>query len=147
LSLQDQWWLSGIFRDVWLHSFPATRFEDFHVQTILEDDYDDAWLQVNVTLNQPGVSTEVKLLDAEGKVIIDVVDTPSEAAFQCRYFMESPNKWTAETPYLYTLLLSAGGVHVSQKVGFRRAELIDGVFCVNGNPVKFRGVNRHEHHP
>lgn len=132
---------------MWLHSFPAIRFEDFHVQTILDDDYDDAWLQVDIKLNQPDANTTVKLLDAEGKVIVDEVHTSDSASFQCKHRITSPSKWTAETPYLYTLLLSAGDVHVSQKVGFRRAELIDGVFCVNGNPVKFRGVNRHEHHP
>ncbi|KAK8068675.1 beta-galactosidase [Apiospora phragmitis] len=147
---QDQWWLSGIFRDVWLHSFPSIRFEDFHIQTLLEDDFQDASLSVDYKLSGATKDTSVtlKLLDAEGSVILtetQVASEPSSSSF--KRSIKSPHKWTAETPYLYTLVLSAEDVHVSHKVGFRRVELIDGVFCVNGNPVKFRGVNRHEHHP
>ncbi|KAK7942420.1 beta-galactosidase [Apiospora aurea] len=147
---QDQWWLSGIFRDVWLHSFPSTRFEDFHIQTLLDDEFQDATLSVDYKLSGAAKDTSVtlKLLDAEGSVVLEetqVAPNPSSSSF--KRSIQSPHKWTAETPYLYTLVLSVKGAHVSHKVGFRRAELVDGVFCVNGNPVKFRGVNRHEHHP
>jgi beta-galactosidase len=62
-------------------------------------------------------------------------------------FVKRPHKWTAETPYLYHLVLSMPGCALAERVGFRRTDLLDGVFCVNGQPVKFRGVNRHEHHP
>ncbi|KAM0807456.1 putative Glycosyl hydrolases family 2, TIM barrel domain-containing protein [Seiridium cardinale] len=144
---QDQWWLSGIFRDVWLHSFPSARIEDFHVQPLLDDDYNDAWLNVDLKLNTAKADVAVKLLDEDGGVIVDEIRTAKQASMTLKHRIESPSKWTAETPYLYTLVLSVDGVHVSQKVGFRRAELIDGVFCVNGKPVKLRGVNRHEHHP
>ncbi|KAK6840279.1 Beta-galactosidase [Apiospora arundinis] len=147
---QDQWWLSGIFRDVWIHSFPSTRFEDFQIQTLLDDNFEDAGLSVTYKLGSGNEDTTVnlKLLDAEGSVIVEdaqVAYGPSSSSFHCD--IKRPHKWTAETPYLYTLVLSVKDVHVSHKVGFRRAELINGVFCVNGNPVKFRGVNRHEHHP
>ncbi|RYP90486.1 hypothetical protein DL770_003397 [Monosporascus sp. CRB-9-2] len=142
---QDQWWLSGIFRDVWLHSFPSTCFEDFHVQTLLDDNYRDASLHVDIKLSKADERASVKLLDDEGQVILETEHTSSTQPFKRR--IENPHKWTAETPYLYTLVLSVGGVYVSQKVGFRRTELIDGVFCVNGSPIKLRGVNRHEHHP
>ncbi|KAI0133695.1 glycosyl hydrolases family 2, TIM barrel domain-containing protein [Xylariales sp. AK1849] len=147
---QDQWWLSGIFRDVWLHSFPSTRIEDFHVQTILDDDYHHAWLSVDVKVNTPDDNVRIKLLDKEGNVVdfdAEQVHILDHVSSQFKYRVKSPQKWTAETPYLYTLVLSVGAVYVSQKVGFRKAELIGGVFCVNGQPVKFRGVNRHEHHP
>ncbi|ORY61533.1 family 2 glycosyl hydrolase [Pseudomassariella vexata] len=143
---QDQWWLSGIFRDVWLHAFPSVHLEDFHVQTILDDDYKDAWLKLHVDLNQAHCTT-VKLLDIEGNTVFHVSHTPDKNSFQVQYQVKCPHKWTAETPYLYTLVISVGEVYISHKIGFRRAELVDGVFCVNGNPVKFRGVNRHEHHP
>ncbi|KAK8052642.1 Beta-galactosidase [Apiospora saccharicola] len=147
---QDQWWLSGIFRDVWLHSFPSTRLEDFHIQTLLDDDFQDASLTVDYKLSGATKDTSVslKLLDADGSVVLEdtqVASEPSPSSF--KRGIKNPHKWTAETPYLYTLVLSAKDVHVAHKVGFRRAELIDGVFCVNGNPVKIRGVNRHEHHP
>ena len=139
--------MSGIFRDVWLHSFPSTRIEDFHIKTLLDDDYRDAWLDVDVELSCQGAPTTFKLLDAEGGMILEKVVKGHTKAVQCRHRVVNPRKWTAETPYLYTLVISVGSVHVSQRVGFRRAELLDGVFCVNGSPIKIRGVNRHEHHP
>ncbi|CAJ2505598.1 Uu.00g129920.m01.CDS01 [Anthostomella pinea] len=142
---QDQWWLSGIFRDVWLHSFTDLHLEDFHVQTILDDDYQDACLTLSVKLNKPG-DVHVKLLDMEGEVVVTGhIDTSRRDSSTSEYRLKNPEKWTAETPYLYTLVLSVGGGYVAQKVGFRRAELVDGVFCVNGNAIKIRGVNRHEH--
>jgi beta-galactosidase len=144
---KDQWWLSGIFRDVWLLSFPESRIEDFHVQTVLDDDYVDAELIVGVTVNVPGTSVKMKLLDEEGNAIFEEAHVAEHTSIQRKHRVTSPNKWTAETPYLYTLILSIKDVYISQKVGFRRAELIDGVFCVNGAPIKLRGVNRHEHHP
>lgn len=131
---------------MWLHSFPSTRIEDFHVQTTLDEDYEHAELSLEAKLNKAGV-LDAKLLDEDGKVIFSDVYTSEKSSFKCTKHIKSPHKWTAETPYLYTLVLSVSGVHVAQKVGFRVAELIHGVFCVNGQPAKIRGVNRHEHHP
>ncbi|KAK4219866.1 glycoside hydrolase [Rhypophila decipiens] len=142
---QDQWWLSGIFRDVWLHRFPKVRFEDFHVQTLLDDKYEDAVLQVDVEVNDTA-KVALKLLDADGKEVAAKTEEGNDS-ITFAIPVTKPQKWTAETPYLYTLTLSMSGCAVSQKVGFRRVELLDGVFCVNGNPIKIRGVNRHEHHP
>ncbi|KAL7621846.1 hypothetical protein AAE478_007346 [Parahypoxylon ruwenzoriense] len=142
---QDQWWLSGIFRDVWLHSFTSVHFEDFHIQTLLDDNYKDATLSIDVKMNKTGESITSKLLDSENNVIMSSSHTVQEKSGKLEYKIENPEKWTAETPYLYTLVLSVGSIHVSQKVGFRRAELVDGIFCVNGSPIKIRGVNRHEH--
>lgn len=142
---QDQWWLSGIFRDVYIHSFPKIHLEDFFVETLLDNDYRDATLKVNVQLN--GMEkVSLQLLDASGnEVVYASKNIDKEHIFEMR--VENPLKWTAETPNLYTLALGVGSCHTTQNIGFRAAELIDGVFCVNGNPVKFRGVNRHEHHP
>ncbi|SPO04751.1 related to beta-galactosidase [Cephalotrichum gorgonifer] len=146
LEDQDQLWLSGIFRDVYLHSFPKVHPEDFHVQTLLDDDYGDAELRVVVKMSQSS-TVLLKLIDADGKSVAEAKEEfKPEGTFCLR--LSNPHKWTAETPYLYTLLLTfEGGTHLSQRVGFRRIDFVSGVFCVNGNPVKFRGVNRHEHHP
>ncbi|CAK7231101.1 hypothetical protein SBRCBS47491_007816 [Sporothrix bragantina] len=172
LEDQDQWWLSGIFRDVYLHSFPPVSFEDFHVKTLLDDDCQNAELVVgvqcrdnrhdgtnNVWLDKPS-TLHLKLIDADGDPVAETKLSASHTSFDrgTKYWpihaslpIETPHKWTAETPYLYTLVLSLceneEPVYVSQKVGFRRVELINGVFSVNGQPVKIRGVNRHEHHP
>ncbi|KAI1318542.1 glycoside hydrolase family 2 protein [Xylariaceae sp. FL0255] len=142
---QDQWWLSGIFRDVWLHSFPEIHLRDFHVRTVLDNSYRDAELVVDVELSTPSSTVSAKLLDHEGNAVISGQLSLEAEKGRLQYHLNSPEKWTAETPYLYTLALSVGDVFVVQKVGFRETGLIDGVFCVNGSPIKIRGVNRHEH--
>ncbi|KAI8964517.1 glycoside hydrolase family 2 protein, partial [Daldinia sp. FL1419] len=142
---QDQWWLSGIFRDVWLHSFPSVRVEDVHIRTLPDDEHDGWWLVVDAAMNKAGEAITLKLLDQELEIVISVNSTTQARRFRQRCFVRKPEEWTAETPYIYTLVISVGSTYFTQKVGFRTAELIDGVFCVNGSPVKLRGVNRHEH--
>ncbi|KAK1759609.1 glycoside hydrolase [Echria macrotheca] len=142
---QDQWWLSGIFRDVWLHKFPKTHIEDLHIQTLLDDNYKNATLHVDVKLND-NADVTLQLLDADGKQLAK--DTKSgEKSVVFEIPVSNPHKWSAETPYLYSLLLEMDGCALAERVGFRRTELIDGVWSVNGKPVKLRGTNRHEHHP
>ncbi|KAK5653365.1 hypothetical protein OQA88_9057 [Cercophora sp. LCS_1] len=142
---QDQWWLSGIFRDVWLHKFPKAHIENVHIHTILDDEYRDATLRVEVKLNAP-TAVRLQLRDAEGNTIAKAKLSEKESlVFEIP--VSKPQKWTAETPYLYSLLLETPDSALAERVGFRRTELIDGVWCINGKPVKLRGVNRHEHHP
>jgi beta-galactosidase len=144
-ALQDQWWLSGIFRDVNLLAFPKVHFQDFKIQTLLDSKYEDATLSVEVDLNTKS-DVSLKLLDATGTTVVSASQTASPStAFS--FLIKNPNKWTAEMPYLYQLILSTSDCTVQQRVGFRNSELKNGVFLVNGKPVKFRGVNRHEHHP
>lgn len=137
--------MSGIFRDVNLLAFPKdVRFEDFQVQTLLDSKYEDATLSVKVTLNTEA-DIKLQLLDAG-----EVIASSSQTAGPTTTFslpIASVKKWTAETPYLYQLVLSTETCAVEQRVGFRTAELKNGIFVVNGNPVVFRGVNRHEHNP
>ncbi|PNY26089.1 Evolved beta-galactosidase subunit alpha [Tolypocladium capitatum] len=145
---QDQWWLSGIFRDVYLHAFPEVHPVDIHVATELDEKYQDATLTVKVDMSAPS-SVEVKLLDGKQKEVLRETKTIKQSG-SFELGVKSPEKWTAETPNLYTIVLNfldGGACSLVQRVGFRTAGLVDGVFCVNGNPIKIRGVNRHEHHP
>lgn len=142
---QDQWWLSGIFRDVWLHKFPKTHFEDVKIVATLDDHYKDGKLKVDIKLNGEGMVV-MTLQDAEGKEV-RVAITQGKGLISHEFSISKPHHWTAETPYLYTLILSMPRCETVERVGFRRTELINGVWSVNGKPVKFRGVNRHEHHP
>ena len=142
---QDQWWLSGIFRNVFLIAFPIVAIEDFHVRTLLDDNYQHASLSVNVELCGEG-RLDIELLDADEKTILQDSKTGS-GLVQFEIPVKEPYKWTAETPYLYNLILSLGDQTIAQKVGFRRIEIRDGIYLVNGKPVLFRGANRHEHHP
>jgi beta-galactosidase len=142
---QDQWWLSGIFRDVFLLAFPSVAIKDFQVQTILDDEYRDAILSVQLEVDGDG-ELHLELLDATKKCVLQE-STPISSAGHYRLPLKNPQKWTAETPYLYHLILSFGEHTVAQRVGFRKIEIKDGLYLVNGARVVFRGTNRHEHHP
>lgn len=146
---QDQWWLSGIFRDVFLLGFPKQHhFEDIDIRTILDDKYEDATLKVSVKTSGPG-NVKLKLLDASQKQIAEESKSVSGGgALELSIPVSNPHKWTAETPYLYHLVLSLDDKQfVARRIGFRQVELKDGLIQVNGKRVVFKGANRHEHHP
>jgi beta-galactosidase/beta-glucuronidase len=106
----------------------------------------NAWLQVSVSENWSGWSR------MEPKTALDVKGR-FEVTFAASIPVAAPRKWTAETPYLYQLLLtlrdSSGQTLevLTSKVGFRKVEIKQGKFCINGTPIYLRGVNRHEHDP
>jgi beta-galactosidase len=143
---QDQWWLSGIFRDVNLLAFPKVHIQDFQVQTLLDDKYQNAILSVEVELSH-ATQVSLHLLDAAHNTIVKQSKLADEYQISFTLLIENPHKWTAETPYLYDLILSIEGCSIARRIGFRRLELKDGLFLVNGKRIVFRGVNRHEHHP
>lgn len=134
--------MSGIFRDVNLLAFPKLHIQDFKVETYFDSKYHDATLSVTTTTSTNS-KVDLQLFDASGGLIAK--DSTLNGVFSI--YVKKPNKWTAETPYLYHLILSVGGCIVEQRIGFRTSELQNGVFMVNGKPTKLRGVNRHEHHP
>jgi beta-galactosidase len=147
---QDQWWLSGIFRDVFLLGFPKhARFEDLSVQTLFDDNYQDATLKAQAIVT--GVATiNLKLLDASGVVVaVGTAKKPGSETSNVTMSIpvSKPYKWTAETPYLYTLVWSLNGSFSATRIGFRQVELKDGLIKVNGQSIMFKGANRHEHHP
>ena len=137
--------MSGIFRPVHLVGFPLeSRIEDFRIRTLLDQEYVDAKLDVQVSVHGSG-KVEIKLLDSDKIVILS--ESKSAAGnedLQTISFSNSvknPFKWTAETPNLYHLLISLDGKQfISQKVGFRQVELKDGLIKVNGQRVVLRGV-------
>jgi beta-galactosidase len=146
LEDQDQWRFSGIYRDVYLVAFPSSRIEDFHVQTSLDDHYNDADLNVKVTTTGEG-PVEVKLLDQNGSTVVSGIKQASKSPVDFSFKVQSPVKWSAEQPTLYSLILSYSGRYVRQNVGFRRIEIVNGIYMINGRRIVFRGANRHEHHP
>ncbi len=142
LEDQDAWRLSGIYRDVYLWSTAQNHIRDFTIHTELDKNYEHSIFTVDVDLLGQG-SVEVDLFDAEGKKVLSHPEIHLE---NCR-------KWTPETPYLYTALLTLRDGNgeiievIPQRIGFRKVEIKDSRFCINGVPVLVRGVNRHEHHP
>ncbi|KAJ4301108.1 hypothetical protein N0V90_003198 [Kalmusia sp. IMI 367209] len=148
---QDQWWLSGIFRDVFLVAFPkASRIENLHIQTLLDSSYKDAELKVSLETKGTG-GINLKLFDADKSPVTSAATTlnsESDRKWTISLRGQNPHKWTAESPYLYHLIISLDSTqYISVRVGFRQVEIKDGLLKVNGKRVVFRGTNRHEHHP
>ncbi|KAI4915435.1 uncharacterized protein J4E92_009389 [Alternaria infectoria] len=145
---QDQWWLSGIFRDVFLVGFPkASRIENVFAQTLLDSPYTDAELKVKISATGSG-KVAVKLLDAKKQEVASSdADIKGDGVTELSIQIKDPLKWTAESPNLYHLVVSSGDQVIAQRIGFRQVEMKDGLIKVNGKRVVFRGVNRHEHHP
>jgi beta-galactosidase len=129
-----------------LLAFPKAHIQDFQVQTLLDDRYQNAILSVEVELSH-ATQVSLQLLDAKHNTVLKQSKLADEYQISFTLPIENPHKWTAETPYLYDLVLSVEGCSIAQRIGFRRLELKDGLFLVNGKRVVFRGVNRHEHHP
>jgi len=166
LENQDMWRLSGIFRDVKLFAQPKTRIHDHYVLTDLDADYRDAELVVEIDLRQTGeasnrVLLELDLLDKANESILtervqsDLQEMAAGAERKLRLStpVANPEKWSAEIPHLYNLLIhlkdEAGNTleAFTQKVGFREIEYRDQILTVNGVPVKLNGINSHMHHP
>ena len=157
LEDQDQWWLSGIFRDVQLQCRPRVGILDYHLLTSVADQ-DRARLKVTVMHSfQPKLYTtalamEVSLFDdifEEAAPPIRVEITSEE---QVEVFIEvdHPHLWSSSSPYLYNVVMElkdADGTTLqveSAKVGIRTVDIISGQLCVNGDPLRISGVNRHE---
>ena len=144
LEDQDFFRYSGVGRDCYLYARDKKRIEDIRVTPDLDDNYQNGSL--NVTLNLKG-SGKVNLIleDASGKEVATTQATKGTATLE----VENPHKWTAETPYLYTLYASLEGSNevIPVKVGFRKVELKNAQVLVNGQPILFKGANRHELDP
>jgi beta-galactosidase len=164
LEDQDMFRLSGIFRRVYLWSAPERHVRDFFAVTDLDDDYRDATLKVSASLANfskapASCVLEAQLYSADGtpagpamKTKADLApgkDTP--VALEGRF--ANPLKWSAETPNLYTLVLTLKDAEgktlefLSARVGFREVEVRDAQLLVNGQPIYIKGVDRHEHSP
>ncbi|MDE5840604.1 MAG: DUF4981 domain-containing protein, partial [Muribaculaceae bacterium] len=145
LEDQDFWRLSGVGRDCYLFARDKNRIADIRVTPDLVNDYTDGVLDIDLTLtaNKPVALT---LTDAEGNIVATGSATKSgKTSMQVSH----PNKWTAETPYLYTLTATMDGNDevVPVNVGFRKIELKGNQILVNGKPVLFKGADRHELDP
>ncbi|MBR6345968.1 MAG: DUF4981 domain-containing protein [Bacteroidales bacterium] len=155
LECQDFWRISGIERDVYLSSEKTDTGFDFSVISTLDENLEKGLFKLRMKSDAP---TEVyyELIDKDGSVLSDAVFEFNGRMATTIDTIPSPRKWSAETPELYTLLLRVNGEFARFHVGFRRFEIkevpgSDGrpvkVYMVNGQPVKFKGVNLHEHNP
>lgn len=144
---QDFFRFSGIYRDVYLYAIPEVHVSDMKVQTLLDDTFTKADLDLTVKATKAG---KIRLtLSKDGNELQSMEEVLEE---ESHYVMkvENPALWSAETPVLYDLLLEVmdenGAVMevIPQRVGFRRFEMKDHVMTLNGKRIVFKGVNRHE---
>ena len=173
LECQDMWRLSGIERDVCLYSTPRLYISDYKVVSRINERNGDGLLDLNVDLSATltnKMSVEMELLDSDGNQVLqqqkDLNTNDWYATFGdpvCR--VRNVHPWTAETPYLYTLILRLrnGSGTVTEtlgcKVGFRNVAIKEVEYrvgdtlmttqqlCINGVPITIKGANRHEHSP
>ena len=146
LECQDFWRISGIERDVYLSREPATVPEDFdwNVVSTLSEDLCTGDFRLEVKSSKP-INVSWILLDANGNETAKGESETVKGVKQWQSAIKDVRRWSAETPELYTLLLCVEGKHAKANVGFRRLEIVGDRFLVNGMPVKFKGVNIHEH--
>ena len=153
LEDQDMWWESGIFRDVELIGVPKNGINDYKVEADLDDTYTDGLLFVNASLrSEEPVQVTFELLDAQGVSVLKetVASEGNKVTFKAT--VKEAEHWTAETPYLYKMLMTVekdGEVIevIPQNVGFRNIRLNGDTFLVNGVAIKFKGMNRHDYNP
>lgn len=165
LENQDMWRLSGIFRNVTLWNAPQEHIRDFFIKTNLDDKYRDADVNVTTKVKNygntacPARQIEVTLYNgivavpgAVAKKAVPPLQPGEEAIVETSFHVSNPEKWTAETPKLYTsvITLNEGKKTIetlSARTGFREIEIKGRLFLVNGVPIKLKGVNRHENWP
>ncbi len=171
LEDQDYWQMSGIQRDVYLYAKPVAHLRDFTVRTTFDGDYRDAVLAVAAYItpvdNMTAYRVEGMLFDADGRPVLAApavgevkgaspmssVHDDEKACAKFNQPIVAPRKWSAEEPYLYTLVLTLRDPNgnaidfESCRVGFRQIEIKHRQVLLNGVRMVVRGVDRHEHHP
>ena len=158
LEDQDMWRLHGIYRNVYLWCAPQVHIRDFFVKQDLDKEYKDATVVVSAKIKNYGDKASkpqtftATLYDKSGNetakasAVGKALDSKQEEQLSVTFPVDNPAKWTAETPNLYTVVLTdSEGEILSSKVGFRKEEIKGKIFMVNGVPIKLKGVNRHEH--
>lgn len=145
LEDQDFWRLSGVGRDCYLFARNKNRIADIRVTPDLDETYTDGTLDIDLTLNG-NRPVSLTLTDADGKVVATGNATRSG---KTSMKVANPHKWSAETPYLYTLTAEMQGSDevIPVSVGFRKVEIKNAQVLVNGKPVLFKGADRHELDP
>lgn len=164
LEDQDMWWLSGIYRDVYLYSQPFFQIEDFKIesefkskeklgvlncyfQVLSYQEYISEGAEIKIELYDQGVKA------AEEIIKLSEIKKTRLNNFKAELEISEPTAWSAENPYLYQLevkLLNPKGDKIQtirQKAAFRTVEIKDAQLLVNGKPVMIRGVNRHDFDP
>lgn len=148
LECMDFFRISGIERDVYLSSEKRdTRF-DFNLISTLDESCTDGVFRLECTGNpELRIPVSYRLVDNDGTIVLSGGAVMTDGHLDMEGVVDNVRQWSAEQPELYSMLLTVDGENTSFDVGFRRLEIKDGLFLVNGAPVKFKGVNLHETDP
>ncbi len=147
LEDQDMWRFSGIFRDVYLLSRDNTHISDIFIKTDINEELSRAVIKCEMEITGKS-SAQIRsvLKDPQGRIVFDkIADVVSGGVVE--FSVKRPDLWSAEIPNLYELFLYMGNEVISFKVGLRKITVQEGVILINNQPIKFKGVNRHESHP
>lgn len=158
LEDQDMWWLCGIYREVYLFAEPKLCLRDFYFKTDFDDSYTDSNVTLNMYINNYNnirgkMTASAKLIDSNnGKILLGTKETELSGGNEAVTFTETvkaPEKWSAETPNLYTLVMTIeldGKIICvkTYKVGFKKVEIKGEKIYYNGMPLMIKGVNRHD---
>lgn len=144
LEDQDQWWFSGLYRDVEILIEDKDMLQDIYVQTfrLTHSTYD---LQLKISLKSKS-NIQISLFDEFNKEIFSV---KKQKVISCKIKRKLTNikEWTAETPVLYNLVISNGDWFVNQRIGFREIKTKGRQILLNNRSIMFKGVNFHSHDP
>lgn len=135
---QDKLRMTGIFRDVYILSRPKEHVRDFTINTYYEDD--KAYINLKVEWNKNKLPLQYHIYGKDNNLVKSGDITEESTQIE----IDNPHLWSAETPYLYTLLLSTAKETIKQKIGIRKIEIKDSVVYLNDVKIKFKGVNRHD---
>lgn len=150
-DLNDDWSLSGIYRDVTLFAVPPTHVQDYTAATRLVDG--KAELSLDVVVSSADGKVRARLIDPDGRTVSDTILPRTAATRHAAVIRVAALRlWSAETPSLYRLqlTLSKGGrtlQTVDERIGLREVSIADGMLLLNGRPIKLRGVNHHDLDP
>ena len=165
LENQDYWRLAGIFDDVRIIAAPSLYIADWHAVTDLDENYRNSDLTISLKIRnnsgktRKGVSAIASLYDSNKRIVRKITSDPftvkgnTSSEINLTSLIDDPEKWSAEKPNLYTLVFELldesgkSGEIISGRIGFKKTEIKDQVFLLNGKPVKLNGTNSHMQHP
>ena len=141
LEDQDKFRMSGIFRDVYILKRPKQAISDYHIKTRIEDML--AKVEIEMKFYSP-LNVKISIEDRNGAVVaLGSIDEEGKAVLE----IASPELWNTENPYLYKLILETENEVIVDHIALRKIEIKDQVIYLNGQKIKFRGVNRHDSDP
>ena len=141
LEDQDKFRMSGIFRDVYILKRPKQAISDYHIKTRIEDIL--AKVEIEMKFYSP-LNVKISIEDRNGAVVaLGSIAEEGTAVLE----IASPELWNTENPYLYKLILETENEVIVDHIALRKIEIKDQVIYLNGQKIKFRGVNRHDSDP